>query len=52
MATVLGCIADDITGATDIGSALVGGGMRVVQIIGEPDVGQPLPEGDAVVGWH
>ena len=33
---VLGVIADDFTGATDIASMLVGGGMRVVQTIGVP----------------
>lgn len=32
----LGCIADDFTGATDLASNLVRGGMRVVQTIGIP----------------
>lgn len=32
----LGVIADDFTGATDVASALVRGGMRVVQTIGLP----------------
>ncbi len=46
---LLGCIADDFTGATDLANNLVRGGMRVVQTIGVP--GQPLPPGgaDAVV---
>jgi uncharacterized protein YgbK (DUF1537 family) len=35
--TVLGCIADDFTGATDLANNLVRGGMRVVQTIGVPD---------------
>ncbi|MDP2820237.1 MAG: four-carbon acid sugar kinase family protein [Polaromonas sp.] len=34
---VLGCIADDFTGATDLANNLVRAGMRVVQTIGVPD---------------
>jgi uncharacterized protein YgbK (DUF1537 family) len=38
MATpLLGCIADDFTGATDLANNLVRGGMRTVQTIGVPD---------------
>lgn len=44
---LLGCIADDFTGATDLASTLVRMGMRTVQVIGVPD--GPLPEADAVV---
>ena len=33
---VLGCIADDFTGATDLANNLVRAGMRVVQAIGVP----------------
>ncbi|MBH0238494.1 3-oxo-tetronate kinase [Methylobrevis albus] len=45
---VLGCIADDFTGATDLASTLVAGGMRTIQVIGVPD--GPLPaDADAVV---
>jgi 3-dehydrotetronate 4-kinase len=45
---LLGCIADDFTGATDLANNLVRGGMRVVQTIGVPD--QPLQaDADAVV---
>ncbi len=48
MAPVLGCIADDFTGATDLAGMLVKHGMRTVQIIGVPDA--PLPDDvDAVV---
>lgn len=36
-APLLGCIADDFTGATDLASILVRGGMRTVQTIGIPD---------------
>ncbi len=45
---VLGCIADDFTGATDLANNLVRAGMRVVQTIGVP--GAPLAaDVDAVV---
>jgi len=45
---LLGCIADDFTGATDLASNLVRAGMRVVQAIGVPE--QPLDtDADAVV---
>ena len=33
---LLGCIADDFTGATDLANNLVRGGMRTVQTIGVP----------------
>ena len=33
---LLGCIADDFTGATDLANMLVRGGMRTVQMIGVP----------------
>lgn len=36
-AILLGCIADDFTGATDLANNLVRAGMRVVQTIGVPD---------------
>ena len=44
---VLGVIADDFTGATDVASMLVRAGMRTVQVIGVPD--GPVPAADAVV---
>ncbi len=34
---LIGCIADDFTGATDLANMLVRGGMRTVQTIGVPD---------------
>lgn len=34
---ILGCIADDFTGATDLANNLVRAGMRVVQTIGVPE---------------
>lgn len=33
---LLGCIADDFTGATDLANNLVRGGMRVIQPVGVP----------------
>lgn len=45
---VLGCIADDFTGATDLANNLVRAGMRVVQAIGVP-VGPLDADVDAVV---
>ena len=45
---LLGCIADDFTGATDLANNLVKGGMRVVQTIGVP-AGPLGEEVDAVV---
>src|SRR5665647_1499539 len=45
---LLGCIADDFTGATDLANNLVRAGMRVVQAMGVP--AQPLDsDADAVV---
>jgi 3-dehydrotetronate 4-kinase len=46
---LLGAIADDFTGATDLCSMLVRGGMRTVQLIGVPEAGEPIPDADAVV---
>jgi uncharacterized protein YgbK (DUF1537 family) len=45
MPLLLGCIADDFTGATDLASTLVKGGMRTVQLIGIPT--EPLDVGNA-----
>ncbi|MDI3308188.1 MAG: four-carbon acid sugar kinase family protein [Acetobacteraceae bacterium] len=44
---LLGCIADDFTGATDLANTLVKGGMTAVQVIGVPT--GPLPEADAII---
>jgi 3-dehydrotetronate 4-kinase len=49
VAVLLGAIADDFTGATDLCSMLVRNGMRTVQLIGIPEPGLALPEVDAVV---
>lgn len=45
---LLGCIADDFTGATDLANMLVRGGMRTVQTIGVPRGDEPV-EADALV---
>jgi 3-dehydrotetronate 4-kinase len=44
---LLGAIADDFTGATDLANMLVRGGMRTVQLLGVPE--GPAPDADAVV---
>jgi uncharacterized protein YgbK (DUF1537 family) len=46
---LIGVIADDLTGATDVALMLKREGMRVVQCAGEPTAGRPLPDADAVV---
>ena len=49
MSCLLGCIADDFTGATDLANNLVRSGMRTVQTIGVPDdAAAPVPA-DAIV---
>ncbi|MFM0499918.1 3-oxo-tetronate kinase [Paraburkholderia caffeinilytica] len=45
---LLGCIADDFTGATDLANMLVRGGMRTVQTIGVP-ASNDVIEADALV---
>jgi 3-dehydrotetronate 4-kinase len=45
---LIGAVADDITGATDLCLMLSRAGMSVVQVMGVPDAGH-LPETDAVV---
>jgi uncharacterized protein YgbK (DUF1537 family) len=44
---LLGCIADDFTGATDLASMLVRAGMRTVQTIGVPASAAPFDSVDA-----
>jgi uncharacterized protein YgbK (DUF1537 family) len=43
----LGVVADDFTGATDVASMLVRGGMRTVQLIGVPAGSTPAAAADA-----
>jgi uncharacterized protein YgbK (DUF1537 family) len=49
MTLLLGSIADDFTGATDLANTLVRQGMRTVQLIDVPDAATKLPDADAVV---
>ena len=37
MTAVLGCIADDFTGGTDLAETLSRNGMRTIQLLGVPD---------------
>jgi uncharacterized protein YgbK (DUF1537 family) len=46
---LLGCIADDFTGATDLAAMLVSQGMRTVQVIGVPAPDDAPPDADAIV---
>ncbi len=46
---LLGCIADDFTGASDLAAMLAGHGMRSVQLIGVPRAGDAVPDADALV---
>lgn len=48
MSLRLGCIADDLTGATDLALMLQNAGMRTVQVIGVPE-GLVPQDADAVV---
>jgi uncharacterized protein YgbK (DUF1537 family) len=49
MGVLLGAIADDFTGATDLCNTLVRRGMRTVQLIDVPAAGSAAPEAEAVV---
>lgn len=49
MPVLLGCIADDFTGATDLCNTLVRNGMRAIQLIGVPRRDLELPEAEAVI---
>ncbi len=49
MSIVLGCIADDFTGATDLANTLVRQGMRTVQVIGVPSPAAEIGDAEAVV---
>jgi len=49
MPVLLGCIADDFTGATDLAGMLVRHGMRTVQMVGVPANLKPPAQVDAIV---
>ena len=46
---LLGCIADDFTGATDLATMLVQNVMRAVQIVFVPGPNDPVPDADALI---
>jgi uncharacterized protein YgbK (DUF1537 family) len=48
MGILLGTVADDFTGATDLCNTLVRQGMRTVQLIDVPAADMPVPDADAV----
>ena len=49
MTLLLGAIADDFTGATDLANTLVKNGMTTVLQIGVPDPAFAVPEAEAIV---
>lgn len=49
MSPILGCVADDLTGATDLALMLKRNGMSVVQMIGVPSPATAAPDADAIV---
>ena len=49
MTFLLGAIADDFTGATDLASMLTRGGMRTIVKLGAPGPDEALPAAAAVV---
>lgn len=46
---LIGCIADDFTGGTDIGNTLAREGLDVIQTVGVPGPHDPIPATDALV---
>jgi len=49
MSILLGCVADDFTGATDLANTLVRAHMRTVQLLGVPRPGLKVPAADCVI---
>ncbi|WP_049562628.1 3-oxo-tetronate kinase [Nonomuraea sp. SBT364] len=49
MSPLLGCVADDYTGGTDVAAAFRRSGLRTVLLFGPPEPGAVLPGCDAVV---
>ncbi len=46
---LIGCIADDLTGATDLGVTLAREGLSAIQVNGVPDASLRVPAADAMV---
>ena len=49
MKPLLGAVADDFTGATDLANMLARGGMRTILRLGRPEQYPPVPAAEAVV---
>lgn len=49
MSVLLGAIADDFTGATDLANTLLQNGKRKVLVVGVPETDVPLGDAEAVV---
>ncbi len=49
MTLLLGCIADDFTGATDLANTLVKAGMRTIQLLGVPGDELAVPAADCII---
>ena len=49
MSVLLGCVADDFTGATDLANTLVRAHMRTVQLLGVPRPGLKVPAADCII---
>jgi uncharacterized protein YgbK (DUF1537 family) len=49
VSVLLGCIADDFTGATDLANTLVKAGMRTIQLLGVPKRELQVPPADCII---
>jgi len=49
MHPLLGAVADDFTGATDLANMIARAGMRTVLVLGRPAESDPAPQAEAVV---
>lgn len=49
MSLLIGCIADDLTGATDLAMILAREGLKTIQVVGVPNADTPIPDADAIV---
>jgi len=49
MSILLGCVADDFTGATDLANTLVKAHMRTVQLLDVPRAGLKVPAADCII---
>ena len=49
MTLLLGCIADDFTGATDLANTLVKAGMRTIQLLGVPADELAVPDAECII---